>query len=67
MMVTTIEKALERADPADAGTFQANLASYKDTLTKLDAVSRSRRFAASNIRHVASHGSGVVDSSCIAW
>ncbi|MCU1450531.1 MAG: ABC-type metal ion transporter, periplasmic subunit [Acidimicrobiales bacterium] len=55
MMVTTIEKALEKADPADAATFRANLASYKDTLTKLDADIKSQVDTLTNKKLVTNH------------
>jgi zinc/manganese transport system substrate-binding protein len=55
MMVTTIENALEKADPADAGTFKANLASYKDTLTKLDADIKGQIDTLTNRKLVTNH------------
>src|SRR5207237_467160 len=55
MMVTTIEKALEKADQDDAGTFQANLASYKDTLTKLDADIKGQIDTLTNKKLVTNH------------
>jgi zinc/manganese transport system substrate-binding protein/manganese/iron transport system substrate-binding protein len=55
MMVTTIEKALEKAHPADAATFRANLASYKDTLTKLDADIKSQVDTLTNKKLVTNH------------
>ncbi|WP_436534700.1 metal ABC transporter substrate-binding protein [Actinoplanes sp. HUAS TT8] len=37
IMVTNIEKALAAADPAKAGTFEANLTTYAAAIDKLDA------------------------------
>jgi zinc/manganese transport system substrate-binding protein/manganese/iron transport system substrate-binding protein len=55
MMVTTIEKALEHADPGDAGAFKANLASYKDKLTKLDSDINGQIGSLTNKKLVSNH------------